>query len=283
METVNIKNTALKNNYISDRNISTITYNRLKWLAIASMLCDNAGLILAYYGLINYNTYSILRTFGLISYPIFAYLLIECYFFTSNKIKHFFKMLVIAIISEVPNSIFYYHEMPTVKHINIVFICCICFIMFALIDIPYQKAITKIYPQLNKHNKTVNILSFCIKCNIIAVITFISYFSLSINWYNIAFMGIMFYARKAKHYYRWLTIAYLVLIVPQLHLMINAYIYVFSIPILIIFKALDRITTYKDKSVTTNKYLTLLARYNYPVQLYTLTFAELIVAVIILN
>ena len=65
----------------------------LKIIAIITMTIDHIGAIL-------YQDLTILRIIGRISFPIFAFLLVEGFKHTSNKFKYFLRLLLFAIITQ---------------------------------------------------------------------------------------------------------------------------------------------------------------------------------------
>lgn len=71
----------------------------LKVIALLSMLADHC----AYFFLQPDTTeYEVLRCFGRIAFPIFAFLIAEGYEHTHNKFRYFLSLLGFAVISEVP-------------------------------------------------------------------------------------------------------------------------------------------------------------------------------------
>lgn len=88
----------------------------LKTIAIISMLIDHAALVLLYWGILYpnlpsmegteiytiYLIYNVMRKIGRIAFPIFCFLLIEGFLYTSNRKKYALRLLIFAIISEIP-------------------------------------------------------------------------------------------------------------------------------------------------------------------------------------
>lgn len=82
-----------------------MTGNALKFIAIVTMLIDHAGVVLVERGL-GQESWSgldfLLRTIGRVAFPIFCFLLVEGFLHTRDVRKYEARMLVFAIISEVP-------------------------------------------------------------------------------------------------------------------------------------------------------------------------------------
>lgn len=71
----------------------------LKIIAVLSMVADHC----AYY-LLDGDTwvYEVMRCFGRIAFPVFAFLIAEGFAHTRNRMRYFLSLLLLAVISEVP-------------------------------------------------------------------------------------------------------------------------------------------------------------------------------------
>ena len=71
----------------------------LKIIAVVSMIIDHC----AYY-LMDGNTmaYDVMRCFGRIAFPVFAFLVAEGFAHTRNRMRYFLSLLLFAAVSEVP-------------------------------------------------------------------------------------------------------------------------------------------------------------------------------------
>ena len=71
----------------------------LKVIAVISMVIDHS----AYY-LMEHETllYEVMRCFGRIAFPVFAFLIAEGFQHSRNRIKYFLQLLGFAVVSEVP-------------------------------------------------------------------------------------------------------------------------------------------------------------------------------------
>lgn len=116
----------------------------LKWIAILSMAIDHfaAGYI-AYTGQLvsasGINLYQASRFIGRLAFPIFAFLIIQGYQHTSNRRKYVGKLILFALISEIPFDLAFYNQMIYWNHQNIFFTLAIGIIGFSLFEQFEQK------------------------------------------------------------------------------------------------------------------------------------------------
>ncbi|MCR4603066.1 MAG: conjugal transfer protein TraX [Prevotella sp.] len=93
----------------------------LKMIAILSMLIDHlAGFVLCYdnkfieplftIGSKPINWYILMRLFGRLAFPIFAFLLVEGFQHTHDKMKYGRNLLLFALISEIPWDLIHYGQ-----------------------------------------------------------------------------------------------------------------------------------------------------------------------------
>ena len=71
----------------------------LKIIAVLSMMTDHC----AYY-LMDGNTwaYEVMRCFGRVAFPVFAFLVAEGFAHTRNRMRYFLSLMLFAVVSEVP-------------------------------------------------------------------------------------------------------------------------------------------------------------------------------------
>ncbi len=79
-----------------------MTAHSIKLLACVTMLCDHIGYCMQMYGIGSYNAASILRIIGRLAMPLFAFLLAEGFKKTHNVFLYMLRMLLAALISEIP-------------------------------------------------------------------------------------------------------------------------------------------------------------------------------------
>lgn len=76
----------------------------LKLIAAVTMLIDHFGFLF----LENHHTlYIIARGIGRISFPIFAFILVEGFYYTHNRIQHGILLGIFAFVSEIPYDLMY--------------------------------------------------------------------------------------------------------------------------------------------------------------------------------
>lgn len=86
----------------------------LKWIALLTMAFDHVGAVF-------FPQLIWIRYIGRISFPIFAFLLVQGYIHTSSKPKYLFRLGVFALISEIPFDLALYNGMWELNHQNIFF------------------------------------------------------------------------------------------------------------------------------------------------------------------
>lgn len=110
------------------------SHNFLTVVAMISMFLDHAALTLIKNGKLYgfdidlYNNavmlddakfwivlYNVMRIIGRLSFPIFAFLIVEGFRKTSNLFKYFLRLLLLAFISEIPYDLMVFNEFLTVR------------------------------------------------------------------------------------------------------------------------------------------------------------------------
>ena len=134
--------------------------NLLKLLACISMLIDHIGLIF-------FSNNIILRSIGRIAFPLFFYCTFIGYFKTKNLKKYILRLLIVAIISQIPYSLLF-----NSNQLNVCFSLLIEIIFLYLLD-------------NKKYLEYIVLFTFCIP-----FITLISYLSI------IIFLTPIFYYTK---------------------------------------------------------------------------------------
>lgn len=105
-----------------------VSGSTLKMIAIITMLIDHIGaavlarLLIAGVGSeLTYQVYLVLRTIGRIAFPIFCFLLVEGFEHTKDRRKYALRLLVFALISEVPFDLAFSSTILEFEHQNVFF------------------------------------------------------------------------------------------------------------------------------------------------------------------
>ena len=86
----------------------------LKCIAITSMLIDHIGAVL-------FPQYEFLRIVGRLAFPIFAYLLVEGFFYTKDIKKYMIRLGIFALVSEIPFDLAFNWTFLEFGHQNVFF------------------------------------------------------------------------------------------------------------------------------------------------------------------
>lgn len=86
----------------------------LKWIAIITMCLDHVGAVLL-------PQYIIFRVIGRLAFPIFAFLLVEGFQYTSNQNRYLMRLGIFALISEVPFDLVFQGKPFSMAHQNVFF------------------------------------------------------------------------------------------------------------------------------------------------------------------
>ena len=123
---------------LGKRGISSST---LKIIAMISMLIDHIAYILIAPAVrVNgpdssiYTLYRAMRGVGRIAFPIYCFLLTEGFFRTHDRKKYAFRLLLFALISEIPYNLAFYGSLWYSGHSNVFFSLLLGFIMMSLME-----------------------------------------------------------------------------------------------------------------------------------------------------
>ena len=79
--------------------LPSLSGSALKVIALVSMVTDHCAYYLMEHGTL---LYEVMRCFGRIAFPVFAFLIAEGFRHTRNRMKYFLQLLGFAVVSEVP-------------------------------------------------------------------------------------------------------------------------------------------------------------------------------------
>lgn len=135
-----MKNRKTDNNLNYRNQTFRLNSGDLKLIAMITMLIDHFGAaFLIFYMnsgdnyLKYYNLYSITRSIGRISFPIFIFLLVEGLYHTRNLWKYLFRLALFCLISEIPFDLAFRQQLFNWEYQNVFFTLLIGLSAIALI------------------------------------------------------------------------------------------------------------------------------------------------------
>lgn len=93
-----------------------------------------------------YLCYSMMRLIGRLAFPLFIYMLIEGFSHTGSRLKYLLRLIIFALISEIPFDIAFYGAFPYWKHQNIFFTLSLGLMMLICFDYIEKKGAQTIPP-----------------------------------------------------------------------------------------------------------------------------------------
>lgn len=131
----------------------------LKIIGMIAMFIDHFAASILYYGVLPpftpdsdisflqsptmytfYVIYQIMRIIGRIALPIFCFLLVEGFYYSSNRKKYMMRLFLFGILSEYPFDLAIFHKPLDWSHQNIYFTLLIGFAVIWFLDLLQQKS-----------------------------------------------------------------------------------------------------------------------------------------------
>lgn len=127
-----------------------ISGSQLKWIAIITMFLDHTAKIISFQPFtiasvpsssMNYPLYQVSQTLfpifimiGRLAFPIFCFLLVEGFLHTANKQKYAVRLLLFALISQIPYSLAFSQQLFSLSNLNVFFTLFIGFLVMVGLD-----------------------------------------------------------------------------------------------------------------------------------------------------
>lgn len=105
---------------------------QLKIIAVITMIIDHVGLFF-------FPQYIIFRIIGRLSFPIFAFLIVEGFYHTNNILKYMIRLGVFAIFSEIPFDLLTTGKFFDLRHQNVFFTLLIGVILLYFYEKQYSR------------------------------------------------------------------------------------------------------------------------------------------------
>lgn len=104
-----------------------ISGNILKYIALISMTIDHIGCVL-------FPDITFLRYLGRLAFPIYCFLLVEGFYYTSNRKRYRYRLAFFALLSELPFNLAIFHTTIYLQHQNVFFTLFLGFCLLESVD-----------------------------------------------------------------------------------------------------------------------------------------------------
>lgn len=104
-----------------------VSNGQLKILALISMTIDHIGAIF-------FPDIILFRILGRIAFPIYCFLIVEGFYYTSSKKRYFYRLMLLAFISEIPFDLAFFNTIFFFNHQNVFFTLAIGLLVITICD-----------------------------------------------------------------------------------------------------------------------------------------------------
>lgn len=176
-------------------------YYILRYIAIITMFSDHLGKVLGATGLINADVYFAFTAIGRIAFPLFAYMLVESFFFTKNKKKHLLQIGILFLLSELPFDMTLILKEPlafdktALNGQNTCLTLFLGFLMLIIMNADWKNLFKKLY----KREKLCRVLEIFTRIIIAGIFAFIATALMTdYAWRGIMLIAFFYSARNKK-------------------------------------------------------------------------------------
>lgn len=171
----------------------------IRYIAMITMFIDHFGRVLYLTGQIDANLCIICYVIGRIAFPLFAFELVESFYFTKNRKKHLLRLGLLALVSELPFDMVATVPNPTEFSENVMLQQNVCFTLFFgfLMLMIAEKLAGRIFALLRKHRYIGRTLSATVRVILTVVFGIIvSFLMTDYSWYGIVLIALFAFARS---------------------------------------------------------------------------------------
>ena len=269
--------------FITQRKISTETYNTLKWIAMITMTFHHLAYVLLNASVISAPDYIACNIIGRIAFPLYCFLLVECYYHTQNRSRHLMRLCIIAIISEVPWDYMSSGAIINWRSQSVCVTLALGFFMLMAMDIPVGKIAKVLYPKVNENGKAVKVFQKIISFDMCGIFALAAYLiNGDYSWYGMLFIAILRLAHNRKHRILWTIIGFTIFSIAQVNYDIIYLCGFAALPIIVLALHEDKIQKSKrciGLHFLQKKPFELIARYYYPAHLLLLGLCKFVLSV----
>jgi len=156
------------------------------------MLIDHIGATFLKYGT---SEYIACRIIGRLSFPIFCFLIEEGFSYTRNNKKYLLRLLIFAIISEIPFDLLFFNKLIYINYQNVFFT-----LFLGLLNINLLKKINEKNKIIKNNNKKINnLIKIIFNLFLIFIFCLISYLlKTDYNYYGILLINIYYLFKNKK-------------------------------------------------------------------------------------
>ena len=196
------------------KTLTGTAYNTIKWIAIITMVIDHIAFVVQ--DVLPAETYTAMRAIGRMAFPLFAFLIVECFHFTKSKIKHLGKIILIAVISEIPFDFVRYGTPLYWETQNVCFTLALGFLMLWITSV----SIDGIASRISKKEGFRKFFAFVWRVNIYGIFAIFAQFVCKSEYTYIGIILIAFFeiSRTRKHRILWTVwslIIFVILVTPK--------------------------------------------------------------------
>lgn len=265
---------------ISERKITTETYNTLKWIAMITMTFHHLAYVLLKGNIISSTDYVACNIIGRIAFPLYCFLLVECYYFTENKTRHLIRLLLLAVVSEIPWDYMSSGKVFNWQSQSVCITLFLGFFMLMAMDIPVGKTVKLFLPKADENSKTIKAFQKIISFDMFGIFALVAHLLKSdYSWYGMFFIVILRIAHNRKHRIIWTILGFAIFAMAQVNYDIIYLCCFLALPIILV--VIKEKKTQKSNGCIGLHFLQakpflLISRYYYPVHLVLLALCRYI-------